>query len=290
MTAMHEQPEAEIRVFDAHVHVGEWGIQEFDSRSIKPLGGRNLVTSDDCRQHMRDFGVSRMVVVPIYTPDKAFAFKQGNPLVVKMVEEVDQLLGGLWVSPDPEFTDEMELALEIGKQSRLPVLKMNPNTWHGDISPDPRTWLGDSGRNMRRIMNYAAVNGKILQFHTQFGKSAPGMFCNTLSEYGNTVTFQFVHMGLNVSSHFRFVPLFADWLEAGLDVYCDTSLSCGFALPWLLSTLKERGLTADRVLFASDHPWGFLPAEIAGVRDLEEIPMETRRAILFDNAFRLYGG
>ena len=56
---------------------------------------------------------------------------------------------------------------------------------------------------------------------------------------------------------------FFDWIAAGKRVYTDLSWAIGFAPHWLAREIERRGIGHDRVLFASDEPWGDYAGEYA---------------------------
>ena len=56
---------------------------------------------------------------------------------------------------------------------------------------------------------------------------------------------------------------FFDWIAAGKRVYTDLSWAIGFAPYWLAEEIERRGIGHDRVLFASDRPWGDFAGEHA---------------------------
>ena len=62
------------------------------------------------------------------------------------------------------------------------------------------------------------------------------------------------------------------------DVYTDTSAVPGFAPEWLRHEPGQRALAVDRILFASDAPWGCLPSEYWKVKGLE-VDDATKRKI-----------
>jgi uncharacterized protein len=97
-----------------------------------------------------------------------------------------------------------------------------------------------------------------------------------------------VHFGGGVSGHIRLVPRFLDWVEQGYRVYTDTTWAVGFGVRWLLTEIERRGVGADRVLFASDEPWGDFWREyykIAG----QPVSEELKNRILHQNFEDLYG-
>jgi predicted TIM-barrel fold metal-dependent hydrolase len=54
-----------------------------------------------------------------------------------------------------------------------------------------------------------------------------------------------------------------DWIAEGKQVYTDLSWAIGFAPRWLAREIEVRGIGQDRVLFASDQPWGDHEGEYA---------------------------
>ena len=60
-----------------------------------------------------------------------------------------------------------------------------------------------------------------------------------------------------MSGHIKLISgRFFDWIAAGKQVYTDTSWAIGFAPRWLAGEIERRGTGHDRVVFASDEPWG----------------------------------
>ena len=76
-----------------------------------------------------------------------------------------------------------------------------------------------------------------------------------------------VHFGGGMSGHIKLAGhRFLDWVAAGKRVYTDLSWAIGFAPRWLVAEIERRGIGADRVLFASDEPWGDHAGEYARLR------------------------
>jgi predicted TIM-barrel fold metal-dependent hydrolase len=109
-----------------------------------------------------------------------------------------------------------------------------------------------------------------------------------MAEYGSATTYQFVHMGEAIGPAMAFVPRFIEWIERGCDVYTDTSVVPGFVPNWLVRELLGSGPGIDRVLFASDAPWGRFPCEYWKVEGLE-VDDEVKHRIFWENAAGLYG-
>jgi len=85
-----------------------------------------------------------------------------------------------------------------------------------------------------------------------------------IDRYADNVRVHLVHLGGGVSGHIKLIGgRFFDWVAAGKRVYTDTSWAVGFAPRWLAAEIERRGLGHDRLLFASDEPWGDHPGELA---------------------------
>jgi hypothetical protein len=85
--------------------------------------------------------------------------------------------------------------------------------------------------------------------------------------YADQVPIHLVHFGGGMSGHIKLVgSRFFDWVAAGKHVYTDLSWAIGFAPRWLVDEISRRGIGHDRVLFASDEPWGDHAGEYARMR------------------------
>jgi len=78
------------------------------------------------------------------------------------------------------------------------------------------------------------------------------------------------------------------WIESGLQVYTDTSWAIGFAPAWLCQEIQRRGTGHDRVLFATDTPWGDHAGEHARLAAATDDP-ELTDALFRGNFEALYG-
>ena len=92
-----------------------------------------------------------------------------------------------------------------------------------------------------------------------------------------------------MSGHIKLIGgRFFDWIESGKKVYTDLTWAIGFAPNWLANEIDKRGIGGDRVLFATDQPWGDFEGEYhrmidaAGGREIADL-------IFHDNFERLYG-
>ena len=91
-----------------------------------------------------------------------------------------------------------------------------------------------------------------------------------------------------MSGHLKLIGgRFFDWIQAGKRVYTDTSWAIGFAPRWLAAEIERRGIGHDRVLFASDEPWGDHAGELARLTAAVG-DGELARLVLRENFASLY--
>lgn len=275
-------------VFDAHFHIGAYGRQVFEGRTIEPIApALDHRHGADCAAYLKRFGLAGGMIVPTYLEDQTAAFSF-NELVVQAVENHPTLYGGLWVSPLVSLEDHLAATLQLLPHPKIRALKIASNTWT-NIGIDPGTWPARVRRNVEEILDHAAAHNLIIHFHTGYLPGAdPADFDAFMSHYGKVARYQLVHMGEAIAPAFRFAPLFVEWITSGYDVYTDTSIVPGFAPEWVLRLLDQHNLGFTRVFFATDSPWGRFPSEYAKVAglDLEE---RDRADIFYNNAIKAYG-
>ncbi len=279
------QPER--RVFDAHFHIGPYGEQAFAEHPITPIP-ENLDHHDGnaCRAYLKRYYLSGGVIVPTYLDDQEAAFRY-NKLLLDAVAPEHHLFGGLWVSPLPELEIHCGEALAVLPHPGIRALKIASNTWQ-PYSIAPSSWTARVRRNMEHILEVAAAHHLVIHFHTGYLAGAdPLEFEAFMHRYGHAATYQLVHMGEAIAPAFKFVPRFIAWVEAGYAVYTDTSIVPGFGPPWLLQELDRHNLGFERVLFATDTPWGRFPSEYWKIEGLD-LDETVKNQLFFDNAMRLY--
>ncbi|MFK7848337.1 MAG: amidohydrolase family protein [Rhodothermales bacterium] len=275
-------------IFDAHFHIGPYGSQQFEGRSIRPVAETlDHHHGNDCAAYLSQNRLSGGIIVPTYLSLQTAAFDY-NALVIAAVEEQETLFGGLWVSPLEILEDHLSDVLNHPPHPKIRALKIASNTWEG-CGIAPAGWSARVRRNVEQILEYAASHNLIIHFHTGYLPGAdPRDFDSFMKVYGTRARYQLVHMGEAIAPAFRFVPLFVEWIKSGYDVYTDTSIVPGFAPDWLLRLLDAEGLGFDRVFFATDSPWGRFPSEYWKVEGLD-IPEEVKAGIFFNNAVAAYG-
>ena len=249
------------RVFDAHRHLGVLPAFPFyDGPAVNPdttaratIAG--LVADLDAE------GTERALVIPNYgvpDPDIAFSF---NELVVEAAHTDDRIRAALWVSPKPTDADRTAKALALAGEPGVQALKMS-FLLGGRVSDQACT------PQLDEIFDVAREHDLVVHVHTSPGASSDIDEVGQLVDcYGDTVAIHLVHFGGGMSGHIKLAgSRFFDWIAAGKRVYTDLSWSIGFAPRWLVREIDRRGIGHDRVLFASDQPWGDFEGELAKLR------------------------
>jgi len=272
------------------MHIGHWGEWTVKRREVAIFPNRETKGAKEQKELMKKSGITKAVIVPHYVPNLEAPFTIYNPVVLDAVSKLDNIKGGLWVSPLPDATQLLNKVLEKKPEKNIKALKMSANAWPGKINMSPKSWKPQFRENFERILDYAKKHNLVIHMHTGTGNSAIQYFIPFLEEYGNRATMQMVHMGNSASGVMAFVPRFIDWIQKGYDLYCDTSDCWGFGPNWLVQeAVKRHDPTIKRILFASDNPWGVFEAEVAKIESTT-IPEDIKEKIFFSNANNLYWG
>lgn len=276
------------KLFDAHCHIGRFGKQTIRDNQVEPFLDREITNFLDLQKHMKKNGIDKLVVVPHYTLKQEDAFKN-NKIVLETIEKLENVYGGLWVSPLEENKEKTEEVLKSLPIQKIKALKICPQSWpKGKQTMNPDSWKEVFKEIMEKIIDSAKKHDLVLHMHTGTGNSDISHYAKFVEKYGKGLKIQFVHMGSSPGGHFAFIPRFIEWLKQGHDFYCDTAETRGFAPNFLIKELLKKypeGL--DRVLFASDNPWGKFESEfwkIEGINCEDEI----KEKIFFLNADKLY--
>jgi uncharacterized protein len=248
-------------VFDAHRHLGV--LPAFPFYGGPPVNPDTTAraTISQLISDLDAEGTDRALVIPNYgvpDPDIAFSF---NELVVEAASTDDRIRAALWVSPKPADADRTAKALALAHEPGVKALKMS-FLLGGRITDEECTpQLGE-------IFDVARRHDLVVHVHTSPGGSSDiDEVGRLVDSYGDTVKIHLVHFGGGMSGHIKLIgSRFFDWVAAGKRVYTDLSWSIGFAPNWLVREIDRRGMGHDRILFASDQPWGDFAGELAKLR------------------------
>jgi predicted TIM-barrel fold metal-dependent hydrolase len=270
-------------VCDAHRHLGVLPAYSF-------YGGPPVNPDTTARATVKRLladldaeGTERALVIPNYgVPDPELAFSL-NELVIEAAQTDDRIRAGLWVSPRPEDADRTERALAPAGEEGVRALKLSFLLGGSATAPECRPSLD-------RIFARADGLGLVVHVHTSPGGTSDIDEVGNLVEwYADRVPVHLVHFGGGMSGHIKLAgSRFFDWITAGKRVYTDLSWAIGFAPYWLAREVERRGVGHDRVLFASDQPWGDFTGEharmsaAAGDGELGEHVFRDTFAALYD--------
>ncbi len=252
---------AERRVLDAHRHLGVLPAFPFyGGPPVRPdIGARATV-----KQLIADLdaeGTERALVLPNYgvpDPDVAFSF---NELCVEAAATDDRVRCGLWVSPRPQDDQRTAEALALAAEPGVRALKLSFLLGGRTTDPACRPMLD-------RIFAVAEQRDLVVHVHTSPGAASDiDEIGHLVDWYADRVAMHLVHFGGGMSGHIKLIGhRFFDWMAAGKRVHTDLSWAIGFAPRWLADEISRRGIGHDRVLFASDEPWGDHAGEYARLR------------------------
>jgi predicted TIM-barrel fold metal-dependent hydrolase len=238
-------------VHDSHRHLGVLPAYPFyGGPPVHPdIGARATIA--ELVADLDTEGTERALVIPNYgVPDPKIAFSF-NELCVEAAAGDDRITAALWVSPMPADAQRTEAALRLAGEPGVRALKMS--FLLGGRASDPACRPG-----LDRIFSAAMAHDLVVHVHTSPGAASDiDEVGKLVAAYGDMVDIHLVHFGGGMSGHIKLVgSRFFDWIEAGKRVYTDLSWAIGFAPRWLAAEIDRRGIGADRVLFASDEPWG----------------------------------
>lgn len=268
---------------DAHRHIGVLPAYPF-------YGGPPINADTTATATVAEFvatldaeGVERTLVLPNYgVPDPQVSFNL-NALALEAAQKDDRVRCGLWVSPKASDRERNDAALALVGETGVRALKTS-FLLGGSVDD------ADCAVELDRIFTTAATHDLVVHVHTSPGAASDIDAIGTLVErYGDDTKIHLVHLGGGMSGHIKLLGgrLF-DWIEAGKQVYTDTSWAIGFAPAWLVQQIEARGVGHDRVLFATDTPWGDFEGEYARLAAVAG-DGELARAFFTDNFEELYG-
>ncbi len=270
-------------IFDAHRHLGVLPAFPFyDGPAVNP-DTTARATIAELISDLDAEGTERALVVPNYgvpDPDIAFSF---NELVVEAAQTDDRLSAALWVSPKPADADRTAKALTLAGEPGVRALKLSFLLGGRVTDQACRPQLDE-------IFEVARQRDLVVHVHTSPGGGSDiDEISHLVENYGAEVAIHLVHFGGGVSGHIKLAGgRFFDWIAAGKRVYTDLSWSIGFAPRWLVREVERRALGHDRILFASDQPWGDFAGELAKLRAATG-DGELARRVFHETFEELYG-
>lgn len=267
---------------DAHRHIGVLPAFPF-------YGGPPVHPDISARQTVAELiadldaeGTERAVVLPNYgVPQPEVSFEL-NHLALDAADRTDRIRCGIWVSPRPQdatlTADALALAGEPG------VVALKTSFLLGGSAADP-----ECAAPLDSIFAVARTHNLVVHVHTSPGAASDIDQVGLLvDKYGDDVKIHLVHFGGGMSGHIKLInSRFFDWIESGKQVYSDTSWAIGFAPRWLAAEIGKRQIGYDRILFASDEPWGDHAGELARLQAAVG-DGELARMMLHDNFTALY--
>jgi predicted TIM-barrel fold metal-dependent hydrolase len=269
---------------DAHRHLGVLPAFPFyGGPPVNPdIGAR--ATIEELIADLDAEGTERALVIPNYgVPDPAVSFGF-NELVVEATTKSDRISAALWVSPLERDAEPTAKALELAREPGVKALKCS--FLLGGRPNDPACKPG-----LDTIFAAAREHGLVVHVHTSPGAASDiDQVGQLVEEYGDDVKLHLVHFGGGMSGHIKLIGhRFFDWIERGKQVYTDLSWAIGFAPRWLAAEIDKRGIGGDRVLFASDEPWGDSAGEFARLHAAAGGSAELSGLVFQENFHRLYG-
>ncbi|MCW2498050.1 amidohydrolase family protein [Jatrophihabitans sp.] len=267
---------------DAHRHLGVLPAYPFyGGPAVNPdISAR--ATIDELIADLDREGTERALVIPNYgVPDVSKSFDL-NELVLDAAARDDRIRAGLFVSPRPQDAALTSAALKLAGEPGVRALK---TTFLLGGSVDDPACLAQ----LDTVFAAAREHDLIVHIHTSPGAASDIDQVGKLVErYGDDTKIHLVHFGGGMSGHIKLVGgRFFDWIESGKRVYTDLSWAIGFAPRWLAAEIDRRGIGHDRVLFASDEPWGDHAGEYARLTAVTG-DGELARHVFTENFARLY--
>jgi predicted TIM-barrel fold metal-dependent hydrolase len=266
-------------VNDAHRHLGVLPAYPFYGGPAVSPDTTARATIGDLIADLDAEGTERALILPNYgVPDPAVAFGF-NDLVVEAAQHDDRIRCGLWVSARDADAARTAKALTLAGEDGVRALKLS--FLLGGSVDDP---------GLAPIFAAAREHDLVVHVHTSPGAASDiDQVGKLVDRYADDVKIHLVHFGGGMSGHIKLIgSRFFDWIAAGKQVYTDLSWAIGFAPRWLAREIDRRGLGHDRVLFASDEPWGDHAGESARLR-AAVAGSELSEAVFQSTFDKLYG-
>jgi len=268
---------------DAHRHLGVLPAFPFYGGPPVNPDTKAVATVEDLIKNLDAEGTERALVIPNYgVPDASLSFAL-NELVLEAASKSDRLSAAIWTSPRPQDAEYTEQALKLAAEDGVKALKIS--FLLGGAADDP-----DCLVQLDKIFATAREQDLTVHVHTSPGAASDIDKVGLLVDrYADDARLHLVHFGGGMSGHIKLAGgRFFDWLEAGKQVYTDMTWAIGFAPAWLAREIDSRGIGGDRVLFATDQPWGDFAGEYHRMIDVTS-SKSLSDAVFNDNFDKLYG-
>lgn len=276
-------PATPSRHVDAHRHLGVLPAFPFYGGPPVNPDTRARATVKELLADLDAEGTERALVIPNYgVPQPEHSFRL-NELVLEAAGANDRISAAIWASPRPQDAELTEAALKLAGEPGVRALKIS---FLLGGSVEDEAVLGQ----LDKIFATARRHDLMVHVHTSPGGSSDINEIGKLVErYGDDNKIHLVHFGGGMSGHIKLIGgRFFDWITAGKRVYTDLTWSIGFAPYWLAAEIDRRGIGGDRILFATDQPWGDFAGEYH--RMMEALGDQELTELIFHGNFeRLYG-
>jgi predicted TIM-barrel fold metal-dependent hydrolase len=243
---------------DAHRHLGVLPAYPFyGGAPVHPdIGARESVA--ELIADLDRAGTERALVIPNYGVPQVSASFALNELVLEAATKHERIRAGIFVSPRAQDAALTAAALTLAGEPGVRALKIS-FLLGGAVDDET------CAPQLDAIFATAREHDLIVHVHTSPGAASDiDQIAQLVERYGDDTKIHLVHLGGGMSGHIKLIGgRFFDWIAAGKRVYTDTSWAIGFAPRWLAAEIERRGIGHDRVLFASDEPWGDHAGEFA---------------------------
>lgn len=260
-------------VIDFHVHLFP---DKLADRAVSELAERSGLTPEEggtvakTRTLMERDGVSMSVVQNIAT--NARQARKVNEFAAELDKEPDFVAFGS-VHPDCDWEYELDALADSG----IKGIKLHPD-YQGFYVNDPK---------MQPIYEGILKRDFILMFHAGLDLGLPDPVHCTPERTADTLAlFRGEKVVFAHSGGFRYWQDVEQYL-LGEDIYLDTSMTDGF-MPKERREEFYRAHDEQKLLFATDFPWGGFAKEIKGIRELS-MSDAWKENVLHHNAERLLG-
>ena len=265
----------ERKIIDFHTHAFPGKIAGKTIELLAKKGGipaHTDGTSEGLRRELSEAGISLGVVLPVVTRPEQF--ESVTRFAAEINEEQNGLLSFGGIHPDtPDYKNELKMLSNLGFRG----IKLHPD-YQGVYFDDIR---------YLRIIEYASELGLIVITHAGVDIGFPDLVRCTPKRVLKVL--QEIKPEKLVLAHMGGWGLWEEVIDtlAGEAVYLDTAYSMGHISEEHFVTLcREHG--ADKILFATDCPWGNPKQDVETFLSMP-LSAEEQELMLHCNAERLLG-